>query len=229
MRDFYKFPSTPYLLAPKGQLLRSDKVFTDSERNQFISNKIIIEEKIDGANLGISFDNNGNIMLQNRGSYICTPYAGQWKKLNEWLRQREDRLFDLLGSRYILFGEWCYASHTLKYEKLPDWFVGFDLYDKEKELFFSSNRRDQYFKKLQIFKVPTLGRGEFTLNELLQFLKKDSAFSKEKIEGIYLRYDDGAWLKKRAKLVRSEFVQSINEHWRKKVIKTNSLISFQRP
>jgi hypothetical protein len=28
----------------------------------------------------------------------------------------------------ILFGEWCATRHSLSYDKLPDWFIAYDLY-----------------------------------------------------------------------------------------------------
>ncbi len=223
MGNFFKFPSTPYLTTSKDQDLRSDKIMAEEERNLFLSHEITIEEKIDGANLGISFDEDGSLKLQNRGSYIVSPFSGQWKKLDTWLQNRENDLFDILGSRYILFGEWCYASHSLKYHKLPDWFIAFDLFDKKERKFLAVKYRDQFLQNLQIPIVPMLDRGKFTLNTLNKFMKKKSSYSKEKLEGIYLRYDDGRWLKKRAKMVRSGFIQNIKEHWIDKPMEVNRL------
>jgi ATP-dependent RNA circularization protein (DNA/RNA ligase family) len=223
MNAFFKFPSTPYLIASSSQLLRSDKLLTESEKDIFLSYSIIVEEKIDGANLGISFDEEGNLKLQNRGAYLSKPYLGQWKKLEEWLFLHENRLFDMLGSRLILFGEWCYASHSLRYERLPDWFIAFDVYDKKEKKFFSTKRRNRYLQKSDIPIVPKIAEGQFALDSLRDFLKKNSLFSNEKLEGIYLRYEDDKWLKKRAKIVRSEFIQNIDEHWINKPLEVNSL------
>ena len=48
------------------------------------------------------------------------------------------------------------------------------------------------------------------------------------VEGVYLRIDDeddGPWLQLRAKLVRADFVQHINEgeHWIKKTARMNKI------
>ena len=40
-------------------------------------------------------------------------------------------LFEILSEKFILFGEWCYAQHSIFYDRLPDWFLGFDIYDKD--------------------------------------------------------------------------------------------------
>ncbi len=220
---FYKFPSTPYLIEPNNVPLRTDKVFNESERKDFLSHKLTIEEKIDGANLGISFDDEGNIKLQNRGSFLVLPFIGQWKKLSEWLLLKENILFELLGNNLILFGEWCYARHSVKYTKLPDWFLGFDIFDKRTQSFWSVEKRDTAFKKYNIVPVPQITNKKFTLSELKQLLSNTSAYSNETYEGVYLRFDKGAKLEKRAKMVHDEFVQNIQEHWSSQQIKPNQL------
>lgn len=41
------------------------------------------------------------------------------------------------GTRYILYGEWCAARHTVTYDALPDWFLAYDVYDTKEGRFFS--------------------------------------------------------------------------------------------
>ena len=41
---------------------------SEEERDEFLRYQITVEEKIDGANLGISFDGDGNLLLRNRGA-----------------------------------------------------------------------------------------------------------------------------------------------------------------
>ena len=54
--DFFKFPTTPHLTILGTGKVREDKVLTQLERDYFLEHKLTVEEKIDGANLGISFD-----------------------------------------------------------------------------------------------------------------------------------------------------------------------------
>ena len=221
---FFKFPSTPHLEVLGDIDIRGDKVLSSAEKIQFLSHKLIIEEKVDGANLGISFDEHGNIRVQNRGSYLEHPFSGQWKRLSDWLELRTDALFDQLTDRYILFGEWCYARHSVDYDRLPDWYLGFDIYDKEVGRFFSCSRRDRIFRDCAISAAPVLGQGHFTLPALLKALTK-SSFSDKPAEGIYLRFDRGDWLAGRAKLVQPSFIQSVGGHWSRSMIKANRLRS----
>jgi len=220
--DFYKFPPTPHLTILGDVDVRGDKVMSEFERNEFLLHELVVEEKVDGANLGISFDSDGNIRAQNRGAYLHLPSRGQWKKLSEWLTLRTEAIFEQLTDRYILFGEWCYAKHSVVYDRLPDWFLGFDIYDKSTARFFSCTRRDEIFRAIGISQVSKIECNHFTLSELCALLSQ-SCFSDKPSEGLYLRFDQGDWLIQRAKLVRPAFIQSIEQHWSRSGIKANRL------
>lgn len=222
--DFFKFPSTPHLVTLPGVNIRGDKVLTEYERDELLRHELIVEEKVDGANLGISFDTKKNIRAQNRGAYLHLPGSGQWKKLGEWLALRTDILLGNLSDQYILFGEWCYAQHSIFYTCLPDWFLAFDIYDRESRLFLSTMRRDQLLKKMHVSKVPSLARGHFSYQMLNKLLSK-SKLSDQPAEGVYLRSDQGDWLGQRAKLVRPTFIQRVEQHWSRSAIRPNRLRS----
>lgn len=218
---FHKFPSTPYIEFQKGTI-RKEKVLTEKEIEMILSQRIYVEEKIDGANLGISFDCEGNPLLQNRGSYLYPPLAGQWKLLDGWIKQYENRMFDVLTDEYILFGEWCYATHSICYDALPDWFVGFDILEKKSNRFLNVPKRNLMMNQIGISTVPLLGKGTFTLEQLKNFFGK-SRFGNEECEGIYLRQDGVDYLNYRAKIVREDFRQNIDIHWSKKRMTYNRI------
>jgi hypothetical protein len=48
-----------------------------------------------------------------RGHHLNHLYGGQFARLEEWLSMRAGELFDVLGSNWMLFGEWCAAQHSL--------------------------------------------------------------------------------------------------------------------
>ncbi len=222
-RDFIKFPSTPHLAVLPGVSIRGDKVLDEKERKEFLSHELIVEEKIDGANLGISFDKSGDLTLQNRGSYLIKPFTGQWKKLPDWLRIKSELLFDALEDRLILFGEWCYARHSVSYDKLPSWFLGFDILEKKTQIYWSVNKRNRLLEKIGVPPVPLLDTGYFSFPELEDLLTC-SKLSSEPAEGIYLRYEHDGRLVRRAKLVRPAFIQAVNAHWSKAQIQPNTLV-----
>lgn len=221
---FYKFPSTPYLVEPHGGISRSDKIMRKDEKDSFLSQEIIVEEKIDGTNLGISFNHNGVMILQHRGSYVQAPYIGQWKALPQWLDYKRDLLFDVLLDRYILFGEWCYLKHSVFYDSLPDWFLAFDIYDKENEFFLSVKKRNKLLSETDVKTVPFITQGVFTLSVLDSLIGKSNC-GNSLMEGLYLRKDGHAKLIQRAKYVRSSFSQLIEKHWTSQRPKKNQLYS----
>lgn len=221
--SFFKFPSTPHLATLSGVEIRDDKVLTANERSAFLRRDLTVEEKVDGANLGISFDSSGNMRAQNRGGYLQLPGSGQWRTLKDWLKLRADVLFDTLIDRYILFGEWCHARHSVCYSRLPDWFLGFDIYDRRSGRFLSVTCRDALCSNMGIAQVPVVARGRFAFEELVRLMAK-SALVDQPAEGIYLRSDSGEWLVQRAKVVRPEFLRSLDEHWSRSAIEPNLLL-----
>ena len=222
MADFYKFPHTPYLLPPSKEIGRKDKILTESEAKEFFSKNVLVEEKIDGANLGISFQSDGTIFLQNRGHQLDEPYYGQWEPLSVWLSSRENALLEVLEDRYILFGEWCYVTHSIHYNSLPDWFIAFDIYDKVSNQFLSANRRNLLIREAGMTIVPQLFEGHISIESLDSLICK-SAFGQEECEGLYFRIDSLDFLLHRAKYVRNDFSQAISTHWSKKRVIHNQL------
>lgn len=223
---FRKFPKTPHLLCLSPQSARDDKLMTPAEAEAFLtSGEIVVEEKVDGANLGLSLDGAGRLRAQNRGNYLEGRLSGQWEELRGWLARYEPALREHLPPGAVLFGEWCYAQHSMAYTRLPDWFLGFDLLDAESGRFWSTRRRDALFAAVEIAPIRSLARGRFTLRELRAMLSEPSAYCEGPVEGLYARCQDDEWLLQRAKLVRPEFAQAIGEHWSHGPLHVNRLRS----
>ncbi len=222
--EFHRFPSTPHLAWLGSGPLRGDKLLTDAEARDFLSGEVVVEEKIDGANLGISLDDAGGPRFQNRGSWLTPPFAGQWKHLPRWASPLLPQLRQHLGPGLVLFGEWCYATHSVPYCALPDWFVGFDVYEAEAGRFWSVDRRDALLGRLSLPSVPSIHRGPVAMDELLGWVSRPSAYADVPREGIYLRKEgrDG-YLEKRCKLVNPDFTQTIDVHWSRRDLCPNRL------
>ena len=221
-KSFLKFPSTPYLVAPKAPISRQDKILSEKDAEVFFLKNVTVEEKIDGANLGISFTSNGLIQLQNRGNIILEPYSGQWAILSKWLKYNTDRLFDILLDKYILFGEWCYFSHSIIYNALPNWFIAFDVFDKTNNIFLPVTKRNHIVNQIGLPLVPLIYYGHIEKDMLYNFITK-SAFGNDLIEGLYFRVDSPNQLLYRAKYVRNDFSQAIKTHWSKMHTQKNQL------
>jgi ATP-dependent RNA circularization protein (DNA/RNA ligase family) len=226
--DFFKFPHTPHLDWLSSAPVRHDKVLSPAEARELLEGEVLVEEKVDGANLGISVGPGGELRAQNRGSYLGTRAAPQFQPLWPWLEAQRSRLVDALGPNLMLFGEWCFAVHSVRYETLPDWFLAFDVYDKQAGRFWSSARRDALTESLGLARVPVVARGHFTVEGVKKLLGT-SSLTPAPMEGVYLRHDEGDWLLARAKLVRPEFVQAIEEHWSSRPLERNHLALGKTP
>jgi ATP-dependent RNA circularization protein (DNA/RNA ligase family) len=225
MSEFFRFPHTPHIAWLGAGKPRDDKVLSTVERNELLDGDILVEEKVDGANVGFSVTAEGETRAQNRGSYLdLDAPAGQWKPLKRWLALRKGALAEALFPDLILFGEWCYAVHSVRYTRLPDWFLAFDVYDRERGEFWPVERRDGLVRTLDIAPVPRRGAGRFALDTLKRLLVA-SALSDGHPEGVYVRKESAGRLVTRAKLVRPEFAQAIGEHWSRRGIETNRLAS----
>lgn len=221
-KPFIKFPSTPHLLFNPDQLGREDKLLSAEDKELLLSSEITIEEKIDGANLGISFSSNGDVLFQNRGHYVTSPYVGQWEQLPKWFAIYQDKLFDVLEDSYILFGEWCYAKHSVYYPSLPNWFIAFDVFDIKAQKFLSVRRRNDMVDRIGLPIVPLIKYGRLSLSDIPNLLQK-SAYGDALCEGLYFRLDKNGWLSLRAKYVRETFSQAIEQHWSKRPIQRNNV------
>jgi hypothetical protein len=224
MSNFFRFPHTPHIAWLGNGTPRDDKVLSPQDVEALLSGDVVIEEKLDGANLGFSVSPEGDVRLQNRGQYLHLPMKGQFEKLNSWLKLHSDALFDTLGDDLILFGEWCAARHSLDYDHLPDWLLVFDVFDKKSRQFWSTILRNKLAVQLDLPVVPRLASGKTTLNLLKGLLQSQtSAFRQGPPEGIVIRRESAEWLESRAKLVNPDFVQAIGAHWSSRKIEWNNL------
>lgn len=219
--EFFRYPHTPHLAWLGGTPPRADKVLTPAEASNQLAGPVVLEEKVDGANLGFSLDEGANLRVQNRGSYLSTTdLPGQFRSLSAWLAPRSDALTEALFPDLMVFGEWCYAVHSVRYMTLPDWFLAFDVYDRAEGRFWSCERRDVLARRLGLSVVPRIGMGMRTLDQIVADLG-ESTFTPDPMEGIYVRRDDDQWNVARAKVVRPEFVQAIGPHWSSRRLEAN--------
>lgn len=218
-----KFPRTPHLFDAREfnsncdcTVTRDDLLMGTKDRKEFLNTPIVLQEKIDGANMGFSLGTDMKILAQNRSHYVNSATADQFKKLDEWISTHYGDLYTILeDGRYILYGEWCYAKHGIHYDSLPNYFIAFDLYDRYHEKFLSTQR---FFAKLaqapSITHVPLLTINSFTkLEEINKFLTKKSEFTDGNIEGVYIRKEDNDYLISRCKVIAPTFMESFDKHW----------------
>lgn len=232
--QFIKYPRTPHLFGSKGT--EDDRHMGEQDSTAFISHpSLIVEEKLDGTNVGIHFSSQGRMVQQCRGHEITEGMHPQYDLFKQWTAFKRPVLERLLADRYILFGEWLYARHSVHYLSLPHYFFEFDIYDKETGFFLTLPQRLQMLEGTGIHTVPVLHQGPLKA-EALPRLIQNSAFEAvfdnpltgqpdALMEGLYFRIEDDTRVLGRAKSVRPEFVEKIklSQHWQHQKMVPNQL------
>lgn len=116
--DIVPFPRTPHLIN-LGAATEDDEVIfktshgkdsdavVDERMKQVCKgcSTIVIEEKVDGANMGFRLMSDGSIAVQNRSHFVTSKSGEQFKRLDVWLEAHSAQLHALLKSpRWILYG-----------------------------------------------------------------------------------------------------------------------------
>lgn len=142
----------------------------------------------------------------------------QYDVFRGWVYERMDELYAVLGRRqYVLFGEWLWCQHAVHYDKLPSFFLAFDLFDIAQRRFLSYDRMMQVLNGC-VPVVPLLWSSSTTtatsshgkFEELKKFvaqeaIKRASNHGSEPMEGVYVRIEQGGWVKDRFKMRRKTF------------------------
>lgn len=232
--SFIKYPRTPHLFGAKGT--DDDKRLNMRESEAFVRDpSLIVEEKLDGTNVGIHFNAESRLILQCRGHEIGEGMHPQYDLFKQWVAVKRPLFEEILTRRYILFGEWLYARHTIHYAKLPHYFFEFDIYDKEAGAFLDFQARRRLLDDTGIVTVPVIHHGPAKQEQLLEMIGssqyeatfEDPATGEpdHRMEGLYLRIEADGKAVGRAKIVRPEFVEKIkqSEHWQHQKMVPNEL------
>ena len=231
---FTKYPRTPHLFGSTGT--DDDKHLGERESVAFIADEsLIVEEKLDGTNVGIHFADNGEMVLQCRGHVITEGMHPQYDLFKQWCAVKRQTLEERLEGQFILFGEWMYALHSVHYRKLPHYFFEFDVYDKAAGAFLTLERRLSLLEGTGICTVPVVHTGAVERERLPKLIgpsQFDSHFENpitnrtdNLMEGLYLRTESPDVVTGRAKFVRPEFVEKIKQstHWQHRAMVPNEL------
>ena len=231
-----KYPRTPHIEGSR--LQPGDEDLSQIPFETIRGRHLVIEEKCDGANSAVSFDADGTLLLQSRGHYLTGGYRERhFNLMKQWANVHRDALFSLLGTRYIMYGEWVYAKHTVFYDALPHYFLEFDILDRETGIFLDTPARHKMLEGAPVVSVPVLGTGICTSKEqLLKHLGQSAYVSGNQrqnlydaavklgldperscsetelsglMEGLYIKIEEDGRVVDRLKYVRAAFLQCV--------------------
>jgi hypothetical protein len=240
MNRLYKYPRTPHLTGSR--LQPGDEELSVISFDHLKGQHVVVEEKLDGANSAISFSPGGQLLLQSRGHFLDGgPRESHFGLMKAWASRHQAALGEALGSRFVMYGEWLYAKHTIFYDRLPHYFFEFDLFDKERALFLSTGERRKLLQGLPVLPVPVLFSGTIGSGRKLRSLIRNSGFQsarwrealKEVCESRKLdavralgETDPAGLMEGLYKFVRASFLQAVDEsgdHWLNRPVIPNQL------
>jgi RNA ligase len=239
MIAIHKYPRTPHLLDSARQ--PRDEELTRAGFDNIAGRHLVVDEKVDGANAAISFDEDGHLLLQSRGHYLTGgPRERQFDRFKSWAHGLAGLLRATLGARYVVYGEWLYAKHTIYYDALPHHFLEFDVLDREANEFLSTPRRRTVLADLPIWSVPVLHTGPVASAAALTALVGRSAFKSPAWRaalaeaaatpphdaGLVLQQTDDGRVAGRFKYIRRDFLTTVQDsetHWQSRPILPNRL------
>lgn len=199
---------------------------------------LVVEEKMDGANSAISFDAAGKLWLQSRGHFLTGGARERhFDALKPWAHASSEALRERLEDRYVMYGEWLFAKHTVYYDALPHHFLEFDVLDTATNQFLSTARRRELLAGAPVSSVPVLAEGAFRRLDALVALVGRSTFKtaawrerlaetarareldveralretdpSDEMEGLYVKVEAEGHVVDRFKWVRKSFLTSV--------------------
>lgn len=234
----FKYPRTQHIRGSRFQ--NGDHDLEAVPWEELTGKHLVIEEKMDGANAGISFSETGELLLQSRGHYLRGgPREKHFALLKQWAASRQEELYVALGERYVMYGEWLFAKHTYFYDKLPHYFMEFDVLDTQTGQFLDTPARHELLltapriiepvkvlyagvvDKFDMLKA-LLTTSHFITDQRLEYLAQaaqsagvDSQEALKhtdvnvRMEGLYVKWEEDGIVKGRYKFVRDTFTNAI--------------------
>ncbi|GAB4510170.1 MAG: RNA ligase family protein [Haliangiales bacterium] len=231
-----KYPRTQHIEGSR--LQPGDEDLRSVQLAEIAGEHLVIEEKLDGANAGLCFSPEGELRLQSRGHYLTGGHRERHFNLfKTWANAHQGALWERIGSRYMVYGEWLYAKHTVFYDQLPHYFLEFDVFDTEAEEFLSTERRHQLFVDSPVVSVPVVWTGATPRRKVLDQLITTSLYKSARwqerlaevaqrrgvdasraqletdpsadMEGLYIKSEHDGRVIGRYKFVRKSFLTSV--------------------
>ena len=217
MTNLYKYPKTshlPWSLA----VSRDDKMLKNVQN--FIGKSIIVTEKMDGESAALYYNGYSHARSLDSNNHPS----------RNWLKKFWSERYFKLPYGWRICGENLYARHSIGYDSLPSYFMGFSVWEENQCK--SWDETVIWFDELDITPVPILYRGIFDeqiLRSLVDTMDLDTQ------EGYVIRiadsftvdfsdtkHDDDQFSQYIAKFVRKGHVNEDSTHWmNKEIIKNN--------
>ena len=174
-----------------------------------------VQEKVDGANCGVAWTSGP--VLRNRSHILNkgyiekeTPAKLQFRSAWNWLHDHGKEIrsvSDMCHSPVTIYGEWLVAKHSIEYDRLPDWFVSYDIYSMEDRKFLSPDISEDILSKTSIKFIKPYKVIFNNIDEVVEYSERPSDYRKGIREGIVIKLSDGKFVTESFKVVNKYFVR----------------------
>lgn len=187
-----------------------------------LNRKIIITEKMDGSNVSLEVE---NCFARTHASAPNHPSFDALKALHASAK------YGIPGGMQI-FGEWCYALHSIAYSGLSSYFLAFAARDIHTMNWKNWDYVQNIANDIGVTTVPILWEGiiksQLDLRNLTELLAKQPSACGGVREGVVVRvydsFEDSKFSDNVMKFVRKNHVQT-TDHWKNQEIVKNKLLA----
>ena len=211
---YIKYPRTYHMPSSPGKT-KDDRVLRDLSR--FYNKEVVITEKMDGENTTIYPDSYTHARSIDSRSHPS----------RSWVKNLSAQMYGAVPKSWRICGENLWAKHSIGYDNLESYFLGFSIWNRNVCLNWDSTV--EWFELLTIPMVPLLYKGPFRQDVIDYYggsISKERNDSLIKQEGFVMRLADSFTLAdfrfSVAKWVRANHVQS-SHHWMRETITRNHL------
>lgn len=202
----YKYPRTPHL--PWSPGATNDDIHQKNIQ-LFVGQTVVVTEKMDGENTSIY-----------RDAIHARSIDSRFHPSRTWVKSLQAQVAFHIPQGWRICGENLYARHSIRYENLPDYFMGLSVWD-DNNVCLSWSKTKTYLGELNICTPKELYVGPWD-EHLIRKISIDTQW----VEGYVVRleaafaYHDFA--NSVAKWVRTNHVTT-NKHWMHTAVIANGL------
>jgi hypothetical protein len=212
-----KYPRTSHLpFSPGG---------TNDDRrleslDHFMLEPLVVTEKLDGSNLCMTHD---DLFARSHAGPPSHPSFDQAKAIHAQVKWN-------IPHGVSIFGEWCYAVHSIEYQSLPAHFMVFGIRNDVSGIWLSWESVEAQAKLLNLNTVPVLHRFDTEIprefQETVERIAAEPSVYGATREGVVVRFEreflDSLFHVRCAKWVRANHVQT-DDHWKHQEIRKQRL------
>ena len=221
-----RYPRTAHVIFSPGAT-RDDRRLSIEEHNIFLGQRIIISEKLDG----------GSACFTDENVYARSHSGSPTHPSFDLAKQYHSQIKHLIGKDTSVFGEWCYAIHSIEYTHLKHCFNMFAVRTDSTTKWWSWDEVCMMAEMLDFPTVPVLFDGVIStikkFQNLIETLVKQPSVYGPVREGVVIRIADSFVVEQEidssenvfkcvSKWVRPGHVQT-SEHWSTQEIRKNGL------